>query len=259
MMTRKGLLIPIILTVMLSLLAPGFAMQAGAPGDDIFTIAVAAPTSAKEVQVRYLFSDELADHELVLAGSAWANSTADNKIVIKTRISDKPARRFQAIAYAPGCQFVTISVDDLTPETRQSEFRCEKLPTTRLAGRANVSEFGGRELTVEVLYEIDWAREFFGGAGVSVSPLSLGKAGVRSDGAFDLEVPDFSADPLWQSLSHKATLAFLLSDARSGTRLAELRPAVGLSSGRNLKVAPMYPEIEFSVRSQLTDTSATKN
>lgn len=249
-MTRKGLLISIILTVMLSLLAPCFAMQSGAP-DSIFTIAVAAPTSAKEVQVRYVFTDELPTHELLVAGSTWANSTADNKIVIKADIPDKSARSFAAIAYAPGCQFVTISIYDLTPDSRQSEFQCQKLPTTRLAGRANVSQFGGRELTVEVLYEIDWAREFFGAPGISVSPLSLGKADVRSDGAFDLEIPDFSVDPLWQSLSHNATLAFSISYMRDGARVAmPLQPSGSLATGPKLKVAATYPEIEFSIQPQ---------
>lgn len=249
MTKREVLPISTILSILLSWPAPGFAMQDGSP-DNIFTIAVTAPTAAKEVQVRYVFTDELPTHELVV-GSTWANSTADNKIVIKADIPDKSARSFAAIAYAPGCQFVTISIYDLTPDSRQSEFQCQKLPATRLAGRADVSEFGGRELTVELLYEIDWAREFFAAPGISVSPLSLGKADVRSDGSFDLDVPDFSADPLWQSLSHNATLAFSISYIRDGARIAmPLQPSGSLATGHKLKVAATYPEIEFSIQPQ---------
>jgi hypothetical protein len=252
MTKREVLLISAMLSIPMSWQTPGIAMQAGEP-DNIFTIVVAAPTSAKEVQVRYIFTDELPTHELLVAGSAWASSTADNKIVIKADIRDKSARSFAAIAYAPGCQFVTISIYDLTPDSRQSEFQCHKLPATRLAGRANVSQFGGRELQVEVLYEIAWASKFFGVPGISVSPLSLGKADVGSDGSFALEVPDFSADPIWQSLSQNATLAFSISYMQDGVRIAmPLQPSGSLSVGPKVKVAPTYPEIDFAIQRQDT-------
>ena len=44
--------------------------------------------------------------------------------------------------------------------------------------------------------------------------------------SFAVELPDFSADPLWTSLSHNATLMFFLVDAATGEHLARLvRPA----------------------------------
>ena len=247
-MTRKGLLIPAILSAVLSWPAPSFAMQAG-PQYDTFTIVVGAPTMAKDVQVRYWFTDEAGSHQ-----SSVADSTDDNRIVIKTRFQEKSARGFKAIAYAPGCQFVTIDIGDLAAGNRRSEFQCQKLPATQMTGRVNVSGFGGRELKVEVLYYIEWAGEFYGLPGVSVSPLVLGKADVGSDGSFGLEIPDFSADPIWQSLSHNATLAFFISYVQDGARLAMPLQTLGsLSAGSRLKVAATYPEIEFRI--QLQDIS----
>jgi len=204
---------------------------------------------AKDVQVRYWFSDELGSHQ-----SSVADSTEDNRIVIKTRFQEKSARSFKAIAYAPSCQFVTIDVADLTAGNRRGEFQCQKLPTTQLTGRVNVAGFGGRELRVEVLYQLEWAGEFYGLPGVSVSPLFLGKADLGSDGSFGLEVPDFSADPLWQSLSKNATLTFFLSDVRSGKRVAALLPT-SAAQGSKVNAAATYPEIEFSIQPQETPAS----
>src|SRR5215472_9394745 len=246
----RVLLISSILCVLMSGLAPAFSMQASAmqadPQGDTFTIVVGSPTLAKDVQVRYWFTDEVGSHQ-----SSVADSTEDNRIVIKTRFQEKSARSFKAIAYAPSCQFVTIDVADLTAGNRRGEFQCQKLPTTQLTGRVNVAGFGGRELRVEVLYQLEWPGDFYGLPGVSVSPLFLGKADVGSDGSFGLEVPDFSADPLWPSLSKKATLAFSISCMQDGARIAmPLQPSSGLSAGAKLKVATTYPEIEFSIQRQ---------
>lgn len=246
MTKREVLLIPAILSILMSWAAPAFAMQ-GSPQGDTFTIVVGSPTLAKDVQVRYWFTDEVGSHQ-----SSVADSTEDNKIVIKTRFQEKSARSFKAIAYAPGCQFVTIDVGDLAASSRRSEFQCQKLPTTQLTGRVNVAGFGGRELKVEVLYQLEWAGDFYGLPGVSVSPLLLGKADVASDGSFGLEVPDFSADPLWQSLSKKAALTFFLSDVRSGNRVAALLPTSAATAGANVKIAPTYSGIEFAIQPQDT-------
>src|SRR5262249_22870190 len=105
MSKNRVLLISAILCVSISGLAPAFSVQASAMQadrqGDTFTIAVGSPTLAKDVQVRYWFTDEVGSHQ-----SSVADSTDDNKIVIKTRFQEKPARSFKAIAYAPGCRFV---------------------------------------------------------------------------------------------------------------------------------------------------------
>jgi hypothetical protein len=70
---------------------------------------------------------------------------------------------------------------------------------------------------------------------------------VETDGSFALVLPDFAGDPLWTALSHDATLMFVLVDARSGQRLATLKPSAGLAKGRLLQVAPSYPEVELTI------------
>lgn len=241
---RTGFLV--ILT--LSFVAPGFAQQS-ADNQNLFTITVAPPTKAKDVQVRYYFSGETNG----FAESA-ASPTKDNTIVIKTGAEAKSAKSFKLIAYAPGCQFVTISVDDLASSNRQGAFQCTPLNTVEFRGQANVSALSGKALDVQVLYACDWAAQFFGAPGTAVSPFSLGKAQIGSDGSFVFDLPDFSADPLWSTLSSNARLSFYAVDDSNGEPLGTLK-AAGESSvaGGGVKVASSYPEVQFSTQSNVID------
>jgi hypothetical protein len=233
----------------LFLVASGFAAQSPA-NDDIFTISVAAPTPAKDVQVRYFFTGEFGGR-----GSSMADPLAGNRIVIKTGVEGKSAKSFRLIAYAPGCQLVTLSVDDLSNSTRQGEFQCQKLATLQLRGRLDILDFARQSthevpyLQVEALYVCRWAMPFFGIADGAVSPISLGKAKVASDGTFTVDVPDFAADPSWPRVSGDAGLMFVLSDATTGKQLAALNSLSDLSREGVVPVASSYPELAFAIKS----------
>jgi hypothetical protein len=227
----------------LSCVAAGQAAQNEAD-PDVFTITVVGPTQAKDVQVRYYFSGESGSY-----GSSTASPTKDNKIVIKTAGQGSPAKTLKLIAYAPGCQFVTISVDDLSAGNRQGEFQCTPLNTVQFYGKADVSAFAEKALQVRVLYNCEWAGDFFGLNG-GFSPFTLGKADIDFDGSFTISLPDFSSDPLWDSLSNKATLMFVVGDSATGHPLAALTPlSDSAAKGGGLKVAPGYPQVEFSIES----------
>ena len=64
---------------------------------------------------------------------------------------------------------------------------------------------------------------------------------LESDGSFTFNLPDFAADPLWDSLSHDASITFTLVDSSNGMPLAELSAPRDLSLGRGLKVAARNP------------------
>jgi len=212
--------------------------QTGNP-EDIFTISIAAPTAAKDVQVRYFFTGEFGGR-----GSSEAVPVDGNKLVIKTGVEGKSAKTFKAIAYAPGCQLVTISVDDLTAANHQGEFHCLTLPTIQLHGRIDPLRLGQRKFQVEVLYVCRWAMPFFGIQEGSTSPLQLGRVNVASDGTFTLELPDFTADPTWPNTSKEAELMFYLRDSATGGRAAHL--ITGSHSG-NLQVATGYSEVVLEI------------
>jgi len=173
----------------------------------------------------------------------------DNRIVVKTSVEGKAAAGIRAIVFSPGCQFFTVSADNLGASTRQADFQCQKLATTELHGKVDVSRFAGKELQLEALYMCTWAGQFFGVPSLAISPFSLGKTKVDAEGSFALELPDFASDPLWPKLSRNATLTFMLVDKATGQRLARLSAPGELSRRGALKVAAGYPaEIQFTVR-----------
>jgi hypothetical protein len=208
---------------------------------DIFTIAVAEGTQPRDVQLRYF----LTDREGSLATTSELEAVS-NKLVVRNVSPISPAT-FRAIAYAPGCQFVTISAD--LALTNSAEFQCQKLPTTRLQGRIVGSKF--KNLQVEMLYVVGWAERFFEVPGASVSPISLGKADVQPDGSFVFDAPDFSADPSWASLSYNAWLMFYLLDAKTGRPIGTLNSSFDTRTGF-IRVESSYPgEIAFSLPQNL--------
>lgn len=222
------------------------------PADTIFTISVVAPTTAKDVQVRYFLTDE--------SGVRWSSTAAaagSDKLVIHADAAGKTAKTFNAIAYAPGCQFVTFTAEDLAASTRQGDFQCQKLPTVELHGKVPLPP-GGQVLQIESMYVVRWAGKFFSVPGLSISPLAVTKATVDADGSFVMDLPNFTNDPLWSSLSNDATLMFFLTDQATGHRVAGLKAPAALSRGGNLKVAATYPEVAFTIRQGRTPTGTAK-
>jgi hypothetical protein len=239
--------------LVLMLVLPGryLTAQAGTTAqpnaeDTVFTISVAPPTTVKDVQVRYFLTDQ--------SGVRWSSTAAaagNDKLVIRADAAGKTPKTFNAIAYAPACQFVTFTADDLASSTRQGDFQCQKLPTVELRGKVALPA-GGQQMQVESMYVVRWAGKFFGIPGLSISPLAVTRATVDADGSFIMDLPDFANDPLWNSLSNDATLMFFLTDQATGHRVAGLKAPAALSRGGNLKVAPSYPEVAFTVRQSRT-------
>src|SRR6478672_1638751 len=250
----RGFLVVILVLAGISLTAQTGTLTAQSnSADTIFTISVAAPTTAKDVQVRYFLTDE--------SGVRWSSTAAaagSDKLVIHADAAGRTPKTFNAIAYAPGCQFVTFTAEDLASSTRQGDFQCQKLPTVELRGKVALPP-GGQMLQVESMYVVRWAGKFFSVPGLSISPLAVTKATVDADGSFIMDLPDFANDPLWNSLSKDATLMFFLTDQATGHRVAGLKAPATLSRGGNLKVAATYPEVAFSIRQpQTAKASSTK-
>lgn len=210
----------------------------------LFTISVAAPTKAKDVQVRYLYSGGFGGHR-----SSMASATDDNQIVIKPVVEDASPKTLRLVAFAPGCQFVTISVDDLSAN-RQGQFQCRPLSTLQFNGRVDVSALGRTGLKVEVLYSCDWCPRFLGMGNGALSPMTIARADVGSDGTFLVDLPDFSADPLWSTFSNSASLLFYARDGQSGEPVASLLAQSALSKSGSFPVAASYPEVEFKIQPQ---------
>jgi hypothetical protein len=217
-----------------------------ASSDEVFTLIVAPPTFAKDVQLSYM---NLFHGGGYGEGGSGGQSTprtqylASNKIRLNTHWpTNQPATALKLIAYAPGCQFVIVTVDDLSKSTREAEFRCQPLPVLQLRGRFEGIEFGKQELELRVEYHCGKPRTSpFGGLQLKVATTK-----VAADGAFDMDVPDFAADPSWPEISTDAELRFYVFDAKTGMYLAYLTSASGPAHDRGrILVASSYPEIVF--------------
>jgi hypothetical protein len=225
------------------LLFPLLAAAQTNSSQDIFTINITPPTSPQDVQVRYFLSGDPSVQQASVA------QPGDNKIAIQTDVAGKPSKGIRAIVYSPGCQFGTVTADNLSTSTRTADFQCQKLATNTLHGKADISRFSGKQLQVEALYVCRWAGQFFHVPGLSISPFSVAKTKVAEDGTFAIDLPDFTADPIWSNLSKNATLVFALIDSSNGEHLGRLAPPRDISRGSYLKVAASYPaEVEFTVK-----------
>jgi len=204
----------------------------------------AGEPTIKGVKNQYFYRGEL-------PSQGWVISDPEgNKTVVKTGPEPEPAKSFKLIAYTPGCQLVTLSVDDLASSDRQGQIKCTHLNTIQFRGKVNVSPLVGKTLQVEVLYGCDWARAFFG-TSTAVTPFSLGKVDIAPNGSFTISLPDFPVDPLWSTVAKDASLIFYLVDRASGQRLGTMKPSSDTSpNGGPLKVGPSYPLVSFSVQSK---------
>ena len=105
--------------------------------------------------MRYFLTDQ--------SGVRWSSTAAaagNDKLLIRADASGKTPKTFTAIAYAPGCQFVTFTAEDLASSTRQGEFTCQKLPTVELRGKVALPA-GGQQLQVESMYGSALGRKIF--------------------------------------------------------------------------------------------------
>ena len=217
---------------------------------DLFIFNLDAPVITVGLQVDYVLRDDSgrpqpASIERQMISVPWSKSA----VTIGTAFEGKPAKTLQAIAFFPGCQFETLTLG-LTAGVRQHNFQCKMLSTTRLLGRVTFSQFAGKKIEVSAFYYPLWAGQFFGApAPPSLPPFILGRANLEADGSFSFDLPDFARDPLWDSLSHNASITFALIDLSNGMALAELSAPPDLSLGSGLKVAASYPSvIEFGLR-----------
>ena len=230
------------------LAASGLTAAQASANHDSFTISMTAPVITVQLQVEYVLRGDSGLPKPASRIAAGVEVGRSTRFVIGTAPAGKSAKSLRAIAFLPGCQFETVAVD-LTTGVRQADFQCQKLPSTPLRGRAPISQFAGKKLEVDALYNLRWAGQFFGLPSLSVPHLFLTRTNVEADGSFVFDLPDFAADPLWNSLSHDASITFILLDSSNGIPLAELSAPRDLSLGSELKVAARYPsEITFAVK-----------
>jgi hypothetical protein len=238
---------PALVSVFLLAVSVLTAAQAST-NQDFFAFNMTAPVITASLQVEYVLRDDSGQPQ---PASKWVGSVKPGEItqvVLGTTLEGKRAKSLQAIAFLPGCQFEIVTAD-LTTSVRRADLECRTLPSTPLHGRVDVSRFADKKIEVTAFYNVRWAGKFFGLPSRSGPALFVARTKMETDGSFAFDLPDFTADPLWDSLAHDASITFILVDTSTGMPLAGLSAPRDLSLGSELKVAARYPsEITFAVK-----------
>jgi hypothetical protein len=154
--------------------------------------------------------------------------------------------RFKALVWAPGCKMKEFDVPVENSDI-ELEFACDPLKNIPFRGRVKSIDISG-SVTISANYmafgtcvwmdacSTGTCRIHCGGPQI----IGISTADVSADGTFNMELPDFSADPIVSGDS-SAELEFRLNEAKE---ILLLRPES--SQGTTLSVATSYPtEVTF--------------
>ena len=99
-----------------------------------------------------------------------------------------------------------------------------------------------RPYEVEIIYMAYWAHEYFGIADGPVTTFTLARATPDNDGAFQVELPNFTKDVATESYHRDAGLRFVAREPNTGNIVFLLAPATLQGEGPgDLAIKPKYP------------------
>jgi hypothetical protein len=185
------------------------------------------------------------------------------RYVIDARIEGKPAQHAKIVAYAPGCQFKTYTIDfDGAPDVSK-RFECDPLLRKTVHGflppaQRPSSISAEKKLEISGELEPDWVCNFLleqrqgtaivrAGSCLS-APIPLGSVGEldpENGGAFEITIPDFTRDLLYKGagdfsrFSNFGTIQLVVRDKKIGRSLASIKPEIA-GPDSDLKVQSEY-------------------
>lgn len=162
---------------------------------------------------------------------------------IPLSVSGQVAGEIKAFAWAPGCHVARFNIKVGELDIHES-YSCEPLPFVLLRGQVEQSSLlHQRPAEVQVEYLASWACDFFELSDCMVPQFSVGTARIDSAGRFEINLPDFAADPACEASRASATFEVTLRDVRTYNPIASLSPRSKTLRILNgvLKPASVYP------------------
>ena len=158
-------------------------------------------------------------------------------VMILPVVEDKIAEEIKLFAVAPGCDIKTFDIPISSADVDES-FACEPVPTVNLKGRvSDRTLLEGRHAEVRIDYLAHWACSFFELIDCLVPQVPMGIATLSTNGDFEIELPDLSAD----STFREAEFQVVLRQVETWNVIAFLEPeSANLQKGGGLKVAASY-------------------
>jgi hypothetical protein len=129
-----------------------------------------------------------------------------------------PALSFQAIVYCPGYRLVLVTEAPPADESRTKTVAIDFQPLERipLVGRWVSPPRNLADFDLEVAYLAPWSHQFFGIWDGAIASLDVGSARFGRDGAFALQVPDFSRDLVVASYAMRGELRLRARERKTG-------------------------------------------
>jgi hypothetical protein len=205
------------------------------------TVTISIPTAipSEDLQITYHMTGKFGGY----AGSVEPRPGL-SAYRINASSGNQPATEMKIIAYAPGCDFQTLTLSLLDNPNRFEPFVCKTVPKVSLSGVFPASLIKGHNAELLVTYQAYWAHTFFGILDGFVTTFNLAKITPQQDGTFRVELPDFSSRMDGARDSLGADLQMMLRDAKTWNHLAtDLSPEDATLKGTlgGLKIQSSYP------------------
>jgi hypothetical protein len=135
---------------------------------------------------------------------------------IPTYVDGKAAGQIKGFIFASGCSMALFDITLIDTADVQQYFSCSPLGTITLLGRIRPAELQGKEpMEVRFDYMASWACRFFGLADCAVPQIEIGRVTPDVDGAFEIELPNFEADPISSDSEGGAELQVVLREIKT--------------------------------------------
>ena len=219
----------------------GAAAQAG-PESRPFIIVLPGGIPSEKVTINYVLYGSFG------AQGGFTTPKADSpSYQIPTSVNGKAADHLKAVVWAPGCKMATFDAPLRDSGNVQEYFSCNPLGTITLDGRLDKALLRTKPAEVRVDYLASWECTFFGFSDCMVPQFELGTVRPDADGAFEIELPDFSSDPI---ASRGAQLQLVLREVKTWNAIAFLEPQTeSLREIGSLRILSSYPHnLLFSAR-----------
>jgi hypothetical protein len=205
-----------ILLVMSAFLSPAAETPSQSDGFPSVFVLLPANIPSENVQISYFLIGPFGGY-----GGYTKPRPGLQSYEISALVEGKKASEIRMIVYASGCEIKTF-VLPVTEDSRvRQEFECQRAATVHLSGQIVPTELA-KETNAELVvnYMAYWAHGFFGIADGIVTEFRFATVSPDSNGAFQVDLPYFTADVAASSSQPRASFRLMLRDPKTWNHIA---------------------------------------
>jgi hypothetical protein len=210
---------------------------------DLPTVSILLPANlpSETVQVSYFLIGPFGGY-----GGYVKPQVGFHSYEISALVEGKAATEIRMIVYALGCEIQEFVLPLAQDSRMKQEFECQRVATVELLGQIVPSELV-RDSNAElvVTYMAYWAHGFFGIKDGMVIEFRVATVAPNASGAFQVELPYFSAADAASPLQRRAGFRLMLRDSKTGNHIAfTLEPEVPdlRLEEHSLRILAHYPD-----------------